>query len=70
MRFPNAIKLLKKQQSKMVNGLANDSFSDEDISSVVDVISQMDDELRELVKQTNDTYEEGDLREGPKAVEK
>jgi len=60
MRFLNAIELLKKQQSKMVNGLANDSFSDEDISSVVDVISQMDDELRELVKQTNDTYEEGE----------
>ena len=60
MRFPNAIELLKKQQSKMVNGLANDSFSEEDISSVVDVISQMDDELRELVKQTNDTYEEGE----------
>ena len=59
MRFPNAIELLKKQQSKMVNGLANAFFSDEDISSVVDVISQMDDELRELVKQTNDTYEEG-----------
>ena len=60
MRFPNAIELLKKQQAKMVNGLANDSFSDEDISSVVDVISQMDDELRELVKQTNDTYKEGE----------
>ncbi len=59
MRFPNAIELLKKQQSKMVNGLANDWFSEEDISSVVDIISQMDDELRELVKQTNDTYGEG-----------